>query len=117
MYTELAVSKYWYRCVEYTGKDADEMYEDIGHSNEARKTMKKYLIGNLEVKMVFCHRKTVVTIWTKSEQEIDDAEEWRLVHSFSIVALIACLFWLEQLTLCHYHHHNHHHYPFYDNNY
>ena len=28
------------------------MYEDIGHSNEARKTMKKYLIGNLEVKMV-----------------------------------------------------------------
>ena len=25
------------------------MYEDIGHSNEARKTMKKYLIGNLEV--------------------------------------------------------------------
>ena len=27
------------------------MYEDIGHSNEARKTMKKYLIGNLEVRM------------------------------------------------------------------
>lgn len=25
------------------------MYEDIGHSNEARKTMKKYLLGNLEV--------------------------------------------------------------------
>ena len=32
-----------------SGKDADEMYEDIGHSNEARKTMKKYLIGNFEV--------------------------------------------------------------------
>jgi hypothetical protein len=38
------------------------MYEDIGHSNEARKTMKKYLIGNLEVTKVFCHRKTVVII-------------------------------------------------------
>ena len=35
------------------GKDADEMYEDIGHSNEARKTMKKYLIGNLEVGIKF----------------------------------------------------------------
>ena len=28
------------------------MYEDIGHSNEARKTMKKYLIGSLEVHYV-----------------------------------------------------------------
>ena len=28
------------------------MYEDIGHSNEARKTMKKYLIGSLEVHCV-----------------------------------------------------------------
>ena len=32
-----------------TGKDADEMFEDIGHSNEARKTMSKYLIGSLKV--------------------------------------------------------------------
>ena len=38
------------------------MYEDIGHSNEARKTMKKYLIGNLEVNMVYCQRKTVLKI-------------------------------------------------------
>mmetsp|Transcript_16589 Transcript_16589/g.15934 ORF Transcript_16589/g.15934 Transcript_16589/m.15934 type:complete len:149 (+) Transcript_16589:135-581(+) len=35
--------------LEFAGKDADDMYEDIGHSNEARKTMKKYLIGHLEV--------------------------------------------------------------------
>ena len=32
------------------GKDADEMYEDIGHSNEARKTMKKYLVGTYAVR-------------------------------------------------------------------
>ncbi len=32
-----------------TGKDADEMFEDIGHSNEARKTMDKYLVGALKV--------------------------------------------------------------------
>lgn len=59
----ITVSKYWYQCLEYTGKDADEMYEDIGHSNEARKTMKKYLIGNLEVRMFYCHDQTVPIIW------------------------------------------------------
>ena len=32
-----------------TGKDADEMFEDIGHSNEARKTMDKYRVGDLKV--------------------------------------------------------------------
>ena len=26
------------------------MYEDIGHSNEARKTMKKYLVGSYAVR-------------------------------------------------------------------
>jgi len=35
--------------MEFAGKDADEMFEDIGHSNEARKTMEKYLIGTLKV--------------------------------------------------------------------
>jgi hypothetical protein len=29
------------------------MYEDVGHSNEARKTMKKYIIGSLEVQIRF----------------------------------------------------------------
>ena len=28
------------------------MFEDIGHSNEARKTMEKYLIGKLKVRMM-----------------------------------------------------------------
>lgn len=32
-----------------TGKDADEMFEDIGHSSEARSKMKEYLIGTLQV--------------------------------------------------------------------
>lgn len=31
------------------GKDADEMFEDIGHSSEARSKMKEYLIGTLKV--------------------------------------------------------------------
>ena len=29
------------------GKDATEDYEDVGHSNEARKTLNKYEIGEL----------------------------------------------------------------------
>lgn len=28
------------------------MFEDIGHSNEARKTMEKYLIGTLKVSLL-----------------------------------------------------------------
>ena len=33
----------------FAGKDADEMFEDIGHSSEARTKLKEYLIGTLEV--------------------------------------------------------------------
>ena len=32
----------------YLGKDATEMFEDIGHSNEARKKMSEYLIGSVK---------------------------------------------------------------------
>ena len=31
--------------LEFAGKDADSMFEDVGHSKEARTTMKKYLKG------------------------------------------------------------------------
>ena len=30
------------------GADATEDYEDVGHSNEARKTLKEFLVGPLE---------------------------------------------------------------------
>mmetsp|Transcript_7781 Transcript_7781/g.6953 ORF Transcript_7781/g.6953 Transcript_7781/m.6953 type:complete len:136 (+) Transcript_7781:66-473(+) len=33
---------------EFAGKNADEMYEDIGHSREARQKAEKYLIGKLK---------------------------------------------------------------------
>jgi cytochrome b5 len=33
--------------MEFAGKDADDMFEDIGHSSEARNKMKEYLIGSL----------------------------------------------------------------------
>lgn len=35
--------------VDLAGKDADEMFEDIGHSSEARSKMKEFLIGTLKV--------------------------------------------------------------------
>ncbi len=34
--------------MEYAGKDAHDMFEDIGHSKEARATLEKYLIGTLK---------------------------------------------------------------------
>lgn len=33
--------------MEFAGKDADDMFEDIGHSSEARNKMKEFLIGTL----------------------------------------------------------------------
>ncbi|KAJ1429834.1 cytochrome b5-like heme/steroid binding domain-containing protein [Ochromonadaceae sp. CCMP2298] len=35
--------------LDLAGKNADEMFEDIGHSSEARSKMKQYLIGTLKV--------------------------------------------------------------------
>lgn len=34
--------------MEFAGKDADNMFEDIGHSKEARTTMQKWVIGKLK---------------------------------------------------------------------
>lgn len=35
--------------LDVAGQDADEFFEDIGHSNEARKELKKHLIGNFKL--------------------------------------------------------------------
>lgn len=35
--------------LDYAGKDADDMFEDIGHSSGAREKLKSLLIGNLKV--------------------------------------------------------------------
>ncbi|CAN0152813.1 unnamed protein product, partial [Phaeothamnion confervicola] len=35
--------------LEVAGEDATDMFEDIGHSSEARTTMKKFLIGVLKI--------------------------------------------------------------------
>lgn len=32
----------------YVGKDATESFEDIGHSDEAREILSKYLVGELD---------------------------------------------------------------------
>mmetsp|Transcript_19965 Transcript_19965/g.64310 ORF Transcript_19965/g.64310 Transcript_19965/m.64310 type:complete len:134 (+) Transcript_19965:158-559(+) len=34
--------------LEVAGKYADDMFEDIGHSNEARKQLKQFLVGKLD---------------------------------------------------------------------
>jgi cytochrome b5 len=35
--------------LDVAGQDADEFFEDIGHSKEAREELKKYLIGTLKL--------------------------------------------------------------------
>lgn len=34
--------------MEFAGKNADDMFEDIGHSSEARSKMKEFLVGTLK---------------------------------------------------------------------
>lgn len=35
--------------LDVAGQDADEFFEDIGHSKEAREELKKYLIGDFKI--------------------------------------------------------------------
>lgn len=35
--------------LELAGQDATNMFEDIGHSTDARQEMKKFFVGNLKV--------------------------------------------------------------------
>eukprot|EP00640_Fibrocapsa_japonica_P007793 CAMPEP_0113936394 /NCGR_PEP_ID=MMETSP1339-20121228/3319_1 /TAXON_ID=94617 /ORGANISM="Fibrocapsa japonica" /LENGTH=143 /DNA_ID=CAMNT_0000938861 /DNA_START=130 /DNA_END=561 /DNA_ORIENTATION=- /assembly_acc=CAM_ASM_000762 len=35
--------------LESAGQDADDMFEDVGHTNDARKTMEKFIIGVLKL--------------------------------------------------------------------
>ena len=35
--------------LDVSGQNADEFFEDIGHSNEARKELKKYYIGDFKM--------------------------------------------------------------------
>jgi cytochrome b involved in lipid metabolism len=35
--------------LDVAGQDADEFFEDIGHSKEARGELKKYLIGDVKI--------------------------------------------------------------------
>lgn len=40
--------------LDYAGKDADDMFEDIGHSSGAREKLKSLLIGSLKVSIFSC---------------------------------------------------------------
>lgn len=40
------------KCTTVAGKDATEDFEDVGHSDEAREMLQKYLIGDMDVSTV-----------------------------------------------------------------
>ncbi|KAL6427122.1 hypothetical protein ACFW04_009346 [Cataglyphis niger] len=52
---------------EYAGKDATNGFDDFGHSSDAKKILKEYLIGELEER--FCNKtkcvQTYLTIYKK----------------------------------------------------
>ena len=56
--------------LEFAGKNATEMFEDIGHSNEARKKMAEYLVGSLQVQNL--------KRWTTNEFIVTQLKYWRV---------------------------------------
>ena len=35
--------------MEFAGKEADDMFEDVGHSNEAKRILKDFIVGTIKV--------------------------------------------------------------------
>jgi cytochrome b involved in lipid metabolism len=57
--------------MEYAGKDADEMFDAIGHSKEAKSKMKEMLVGKLYVRKPMSMQYTVcvsINIFTRRSQ-------------------------------------------------
>ena len=68
------------------GQDADEFFEDIGHSKEARKELEKYYIGEFKLDEA---AKAALAAKALAKQKASQASSSSLVSIMVLVALIA----------------------------
>ena len=66
--------------LDVAGQDADEFFEDIGHSKEARIELKKYLIGNFKIDEA-----------TKAKMEAEKAAKKAKSGGFPVGAILAVI--------------------------
>uniref|UniRef100_A0A7S2U5A0 Cytochrome b5 heme-binding domain-containing protein n=1 Tax=Attheya septentrionalis TaxID=420275 RepID=A0A7S2U5A0_9STRA len=71
--------------LDVSGQDGDEFFEDIGHSNDAREELKKYLIGTLKVDEATLARNLELA---KRKQEGAGGSGQMMVLLIAILALI-----------------------------
>ena len=96
----------------YSGTDATEPWEDIGHSTEARERMKKYVIGELreEDRTVVVESSPNKLDSTDFHKEIPDDNRGSLINSDSIwnfnwmmaVSVLIIGFYIGHLTVDYY---------------
>lgn len=67
--------------LDVAGKDADDMFEDMGHSQSARDELKKYLIGTLKVDPEAQAKK-------KIDKKATSASSGKGLNPVAVVALI-----------------------------
>ena len=68
------------------GQDADEFFEDIGHSKEAREELKKHYIGEFKLDEA---AKAALAAKAAAKQKASQASSSSLVSMMVLVALIA----------------------------
>jgi cytochrome b involved in lipid metabolism len=76
--------------LDVAGQDADEFFEDIGHSKEARSELKKYIIGNYKI-----DEATLAKMMADAEKKSKQGGSNMLV--IIVVALVAIYFAYNQM--------------------
>ena len=69
--------------LDVAGQNADEFFEDIGHSKEAREELKKYLIGTFKI-----DEATLAKMKADAEKTAKQGDQFSVVV-IALVALIA----------------------------
>ena len=68
--------------LDVAGQDADEFFEDIGHSKDARDELKKYLIGTLKMDEAMIEARRL-----KSEKKADGGSSMVMILLVVLVAI------------------------------
>ena len=78
--------------LDVAGQNADEFFEDIGHSKEAREELKKYLIGTFKI-----DEATLAKMKADAEKKAKQGGQLSLVV-IAVVALIAIFVAYSQMS-------------------
>ena len=79
--------------LDVSGQNADEFFEDIGHSKEAREELKKYLIGTFKI-----DEATLAKMKAEAERKAAQGSQNSMMTVGLLVALVAVYVAYTQLS-------------------